>query len=235
VVVHFGPSDALGSRLRKVTVLFGGEACPLGLSVQFLSAPETDVIAALPGELANIVSTATRSNFPEALDALLPFQAPWTRMLTAQAGRWTALANNAVHGGDGTAPGPAVMHRLGVRCVIATHAPHYGPGHAQTQLEVLGPDGEPPLMHIRSLSATATDGRWEWHESGAPFGFEETERYHERLRRNRFDRQMLLSYLFALGIPDDDEAYGPATLHQVQAPWNSREVTFEEARADFAL
>lgn len=215
-------------------MLFGGKACPLGLSVQFFEAPEADVVAALPGALADVVSAVAGPNFCDALPSLLPFQAPWTRMLTAPVGRWTALVNNAINGGDGTAPGPAVMHRLGVRCVVATHAPRYGPGHAQTQLEVLGPDGDPPQSYIRSLSATATDGRWEWHESGAPFAFEETERYVARLKQNRFDRPMLLRYLSALGIPDTDEAYGPATLHQVQADWASREVSIDEARAHFA-
>lgn len=98
----------------------------------------------------------------------------------------------------------------------------------------MGPEADPPLRYIRSLSATANEGRWEWYESGAPFGFEEIERYASRLKRNRFDRPMLLRYLSALGIPDDDEAYGGATLHQVQADWSSREVGLEEARANFA-
>lgn len=47
-----------------VMVLYGGEACPLGLMVQFLEAPEADVIAALPGRLANVVSTSTDAYFP---------------------------------------------------------------------------------------------------------------------------------------------------------------------------
>lgn len=160
-------SGARRPSLNAMTVLFGGDACPLGVSLQFLEAPEAEVVAALPGSLAGGRSTSTGSTFPQALSALLPFQAPWTRMLTAQVGRWTALANNGINGGDGTAPGPAVSRALGVRCVVATHAPRYGPGHAQTQLEVIGPGGEPPLMYIRSISATATDGRWEWHESGS--------------------------------------------------------------------
>jgi hypothetical protein len=154
-------------------------------------------------------------------------------MLTAQVGTWTALANNAINGGDATAPGPAVMSQLAVRCVVATHAPRYGPGHAQTQLEVMGPGGEPPLMFIRSVSATATDGRWEWYESGAPFPFEETERYAARRKRDRFDRPMLLRYLAELGIPVDDDAYGIATLHQQRTTWASREVTLDEERANF--
>lgn len=216
-----------------MTVLFGGDACPLGLSVQFLEAPEREVIAALPGGLAEVQSRSTGATFPRSLEALLPFQAPWTRMLTAQAGGWTALINNGLSGGDSTAPGPAVMASLGVRCVLATHAPRSGPGHAQTQLEVLGPGGEPPLMYIRSLSASATDGRWEWFESGTPFRFEETERYQEQRIRDRFDREMLLRYLSNLGVPVEDRDYGAATLHQVQVDWGSREVTLTEAKAEF--
>ena len=88
-------------------------------------------------------------------------------------------------------------------------------------------------MHIRTLSATATDGRWEWLESGAPFPFEETDRYVERRKRNRFDRPMLLRYLSGLGISLDDDAYAEGTLHQRQVTWGSREFTLEEARADF--
>jgi hypothetical protein len=88
-------------------------------------------------------------------------------------------------------------------------------------------------MYVRSLSATATDGRWEWYESGTPFAFEETQRYVKRLRRERFDRPLLLRYLSALDIPVEDKAYGSATLHQMQVSWSSREVTLEEARSDF--
>jgi hypothetical protein len=215
------------------TVLLGGAAHPLGLSVQFLEAPDDEVVAAFPGPLADVTSTRTGATFPDALQALLPFQAPWTRVLTASVGGWTALANNGLDGGDGTAPGPAIMKRLGVRCVVATHVPPYGPGHAQTQLEVLGPGGEEPLMYLRSLSATATDGRWEWHESGAPFAFEEPDRYAARRIRDRLDRPLLLAYLTALGIPVEDRAPGEATLHQVRATWQTREVTLDEARRSF--
>jgi hypothetical protein len=219
--------------LTAVTVLFGGDLCPLGLSVQFVDAPETQVTAALHDLFSPVVSTPTGRRFPEALEAMLPFQAPWTRTLTSRVGRWTALTNNSVTGGDSTAPGPAIADRLGARCVVATHAPPFGPGHAQTQLEVVGPEGEPPLMTIRSISATATDGRWEWFESGEPFAFEETERYTGRHQRDRFDRPTLLRYLAELGIPVAGDAYGPATLHQQQVTWPSREVTLDEERRLF--
>lgn len=92
---------------------------------------------------------------------------------------------------------------------------------------------EPPLTYLRSLSASATDGRWEWHEHGAPLLFEEAERYAQRRKRDRFDRPMLLRYLSGLGISIEDDDYGMATLHQRQVAWRSREVTLDEARADF--
>jgi len=216
-------------------VLFGGDLCPLGLSVQFLEVPEDDVIAALHEMFGDVASTAADCPFPWALRRMLPFQAPWTRMLTARVGRWTALTNNGIDGGDGTSPGPAIGRELGVRCVVANHVPRYGPGHAQTQLEVMGPEGEPPLMYIRTISASATDGRWGWYESGAPFPFEETERYASRLKRYRFDRPMLLRYLAHLGIPIEDDVYGDAALHQRQVTWASREVTLDEERLTFGL
>lgn len=91
---------------------------------------------------------------------------------------------------------------------MASAVPRYGPGHEQTQSKAHGPEGEPPLMSIRSLAATATDGRWEWYESGAPFDFEVTDRYAARRKRDRFNGELLLDYLAHLSIPArNDSAY----------------------------
>ncbi len=221
-----------GGRIYCVgmTVLLGGTACPLGVSVQFIEATVDEVVAALPATWA---ATATGAPLPQSLDALLPLEAPWTRLLVASTGAWTALLNNFVSGGDSSAPGPAIARSLGRRLVVAVHAPRHGPGHASTQLEVFGPDGEPPLMYVRSLSATATDGRWEWYESGTPLSFEDTDRYTARLKRDRFDRPMLLRYLGELGVPVSDDSYGPAVLLQHQVDRPTRTVSLAEARADF--
>jgi hypothetical protein len=165
---------------------------------------------------------------------LVPFEAPWSRLLLAPCGPWTALVNNFLDGGDGTAPGPALCRELEVTCVIASRVPRYGPGHEQTQLEVLGPPGEPPLMHVRTVSATATDGRWEWYESGQPFPFEQPERYASRRKRDRLDRQLLLAYLQALGIPaGSDEAYGEAVFLQETTVYPRSRVSLDDACAQF--
>jgi hypothetical protein len=89
-------------------------------------------------------------------------------------------------------------------------------------------------MYIRSISATATDGRWEWYESGTPFEFEQRDRYTARRKRDRFDRELLLDYLVALGIPARDEsAYGRATLLNDPNVYDRRSMTLTEALADF--
>lgn len=221
--------------LTPMTILLGGEGCPLALSVHYLDAPIDVVVPAIAGIWSPMKITKLDRSLPQSLEALLPFEAPWTRMLAAQAGSWTAVVNNFVNGGDSTAPGPAVAGELDVRCVVAEHAPPYGPGHAATQLTVEGSGGEGPLRTIRSLSAHATDGRWTWYESGSPFEFEETARYAARRKRDRFDRDLLLNYLAALDIPVDDSAFGPATLLQQRFVRPRRKLTLDEARATFGL
>jgi hypothetical protein len=216
-----------------MTVLLGGDACPLGLSVQYLHAPLDEVVPVLADISSPTEITNTGMTLPRALDFLLPFESPWTRMLVAPVGAWSAVVNNFVNGGDSSAPCPAVSRDLGIRCVVAEHAPRYGPGHAATQLFVYGPEGEGALNDIRTLSAHATDGRWRWDESGAAFAFEETERYSARLKQHRFDREMLLRYLAALGIPVEDDAYGVATLLQQVVDWPRHEETLAEARTLF--
>jgi hypothetical protein len=164
---------------------------------------------------------------------LLPFEAPWTRELILPCGDWTAYLNNFVNGGDPSAIGPAIARHLDVRCVVADHAPRHGPGHEATQLWVMGPTGVPPLMYERTVGAVAADGRWEWVESGAPFPFEDTARYTARRIRHRFDRELLVRYLDALGIPaDDDDAYGSGVIVEQVVNWPRRTVSLDEARAE---
>lgn len=214
-----------------MTALLGGAANPLGAVVQFIHAPIGAVADAVASRFT--VSPAN-AGLVDALSLLLPFESPWSRILLAPCGDWTALVNNGLHGGDSTAPGPAISRALNVECVVASAVPRYGPGHEQTQLEVFGPEGEPPLMYIRSLSATAIDGRWKWYESGTPFEFEVTERYTARRKRDRFDRELLLDYLKHSGIPArTDTAYGSAILLQERAQYERRSMTLDEARADF--
>ena len=199
--------------------------------MQYIRAPVRIVVESLAPQFT---ARPANAHLLDALSLLLPFESPWSRILLAPCGDWTAAVNNGMYGGDPSAPAPAISRALNVQCVVACAVPRYGPGHEQTQLEVLGPEGEPPLMHVRTLSATATDGRWEWFESGSPFAFEATERYTARRKRERFDRELLLDYLEHLDVPArSDTAYGPATLVQERAQYERRSMTLDAARAEF--
>lgn len=220
-------------------MFLGGSASPIGWKVQYVDAPVTEV---LPGLVmwrqgfGQQLEVSDPQPLPQVLDDFVPFQSPWTRELVLPCGSWTAYLNNKIDGGDLTASASVIARQLGVRWVGATHTPRYGSGHQSTQLWVCGPDGEPPLMHERTLAAYAEDGRWGWQESGRPFPFEQVGRYQARRKRDRFDRPLLLTYLESLGIPaGDDAAYGAGVIVQQRARWHQerppRLVTLGEARA----
>lgn len=143
--------------------LLGGSLAPVGLTVSFLAAPADRVIEDLVAWRQGLGQTLERSQpspMPACANHLDPLEAPWTTELLIECGDWTAYLNNAIDGGDPTAAAPHLSTRLGVRCVVAMHVPPHRPGHAATQLWLIGPSGDPPLMYERTLAAYAEDGRW---------------------------------------------------------------------------
>jgi hypothetical protein len=216
--------------------MLGGDHSPFGWAVQYLDAPMDVVLNAVLSAhegWGHTVRVAAPVPYPSVLRALAPFEAPWTRELVMPCGQWTAYLNNGLNGGDPTAYGPVISERLNVRLVMAANTPRYGPGHQATQLWVSGPLGNPPLLDERTLSASATDGRWEWHASGRPFAFEDLARYQARRISDRLDRSLLLHYLDELGVPAGDEtSYGSGVLIQQSVDWPTRKVSVEETLAD---
>jgi hypothetical protein len=160
---------------------------------------------------------------------------------------WTAYVDNGWNGPDVFPPVSYLsterLDCLGVRAVAARHnmrADEQGPGqYGSVQLDVWGPDGAPPLQYVRSVHAANDGGRWVFGQSGAPFAFEETERYRARRIRDRFTFAMLRRYLDSLGIRGfDRDFYMPeekATLiertrsNDVEA--RSRDFGLDEVRA----
>ena len=181
---------------RSWPVFLGGSASPTGRVVNFIEAPFDRVREALTGFRSSTGSGRFRVNdapsFEEGLDALDPMEAPWTVETLIDCLGWTAYLNNGLGGGDPTACADEIARQLGTRCVMAMHAPRYGPGHASTQLWISSPEGEPPLMYVRTLAVQATDGRWTFTESGTPQPWEDRDRYQSRIKRNRFDRAHLV-------------------------------------------
>lgn len=214
-------------------IFLGGSARPLGCSIAFVAAPHDQVLSEVVDSHTTPCVVSPKPSLVKAVRALDPMEAPWTREVIIQCDGWTAYLNNGVGGGDLTAVAPAVSGHRGWRCISAEHIPRYGPGHAATQLWIAGPTGQPPLYYIRTLSATATDGRWQWIDWGDVQEFESLDRYARRRVRDRLDRELLIEYLAALGIRvDDPEFFGEATVVVQQAPWKTRKESVAQFRRD---
>jgi len=184
--------------------LLGGRLAPLGCTVAFIDRGSDEVLSEIETVWSgHEIDVSGPVSFETAIARLDPMEAPWTTELVTNCGAWTGYVNNFVNGGDPSAIAPALARRLEARCVTAVHIPKHGPGHASTQFTLDGPDGEPPLMGIRSLAAHCVDGRWSWHEWGTAQPFERRERYEARLKRDRLDRELLVEYLAAVGIDVD--------------------------------
>lgn len=203
--------------------LLGGARRPVGSFVGFIEAPHAVVLAedeTWRRRLGQDVEVSSPTPFPDCLELLEPLESPWTSELLIDCGPWTAYLNNQRNGGDPTSAASYLANRLGVRCVLAMHSPLHGPGHSDTQLWMHGPDGEPPLMYTRTISAVAQDGRWTWNESGRPLPFEDTPRYLARRISSRFDRELLISYLAQLSIRVDDPTwFGDGTRLRRRVVW----------------
>lgn len=146
-------------------LLLGGGLRPAWVTTSFLRAPFIDVVSHLTQWRRSLGQTLIDPQlaFAEVVTACEPFEAPWTREVLFDCGEWTAYMNNFRTGGDPTSAAPYLATSMRKECFTATHAPRYGPGHAQTSLEIIGPSGRPPLMGVRSITAHAEDGRWSWH------------------------------------------------------------------------
>jgi hypothetical protein len=221
--------------------VLGGPWSPVGWSVGFVEADLTAVVNTLlrwrRGLGDDLGVDRELPRYPLCLRRLEPLQAPWTReLLIAHGNGWTAYLNNDLDGGDPVPACSVMAEALGVRCVIAIHQPRTKVGHASTQLQLLGPEGEPPLRYVRTLAAHAEDGRWTWETSGTPLPFEDPSRYRARLVRDRLTRQLLVGYLAALGVMvDHDQRYGRAVLVTQRVGWASRTESLQQARARWQL
>jgi hypothetical protein len=222
-------------------VIFGAGHAPIGWTVGFLRAPFDRVLAAnlawrrehLPG----IEETALAVPFPDALLALAPIQTPPTREILARTAgnEWTANLVNSHLGGDSCSSYLSGM--LACEAIVATNIPVGQYPFPATSFTMTAPRAPGPLHQLRYVGAGKYDsGRWTFRESGEPQPFEERERYTARRIRERFDREMLLRYLGALGIHADDPPLlvgGSRRKHRVR--FTPRTSTLDEVRRAYGI
>jgi hypothetical protein len=224
-----------------MAVLLGGSAWPVGWTVGFVERPYSEVVEATADwsrEERFAVRKLRPGSLAQRLAHLEPLQTPPKRELLVPVGTsWTAQVVNCLLGGDSVSWVGHLTSELSCHGVLATHVPVGQYPFPATQFEYLGPEGEPPLHYIRTVTAGIFDsGRWLFEAHGAQLHFEETAAYQERRKRDRFTRPMLVRYLAALGIPvDEPSRYGVAgTLFESRARYKPRTLTVEQARAEYA-
>jgi hypothetical protein len=222
-------------------VAFGGGHPPIGWRVGFLRAPFDKVLrvtlewwrSLLPG----VDEVELSAPFPDALLALAPLQTPWTREIIARTStdEWTAHFTNNHLGGDSVSWCRHLSGVLGCDEVDASHIPVGQYPFPSTMFSMTAAGGS-PRPH-RSVAAGKYDsGRWEFLENGEPLPFEERGRYTSRLIRDRFDREMLLRYLGALGVrADDPDFWVGGVLLQHRVKFSPRTSTLEEVRRQYGI
>lgn len=178
------------------------------------------------------------SNLDDAFGSLLPHSASRLKSLfVATHSDWVAYFQNGIQGSD---PSPkmsylaAKMEVLSMRVCCTANSAVY----PAVIWEVFAPQslgGEPPLNCRRSICAANDSGRWVFEEFGEYYPFEQTERYIEKRKRDRFTCDMIRDYLREFGVElfSDDflrvDAASPAVrLQRTSKLWAAPEFTLEE-------
>jgi hypothetical protein len=183
--------------------------------------------------------TEVSGAFPDAFLALAPLETPPTRQIVARTAgdEWTAnLVNNHL-GGDSVSWCGHLSGVLGCDAIEATHVPIDQYPYPTTAFTMTAPRASPPLHTLRHVHAGRYDsGRWEFSQDGEVQPFEQTERYATKRVRDRFDREMLLAYLGALGITADDPAFWiGGSLLQNRVTFQPRTSTLEEVQRSYGI
>jgi hypothetical protein len=221
-------------------VVLGRGHAPLAWSVGFVRAPYDRVLAATlewrRGLVPGVDVSDLPTSFPDALLALAPLQTPPTREVLARTvdDQWTANLYNSHLGGDSCS---WYMSRvLGCDAVVATHIPVGQYLYPVTSLTITSPRAAPPLNQLRYIGAGKYSSKWEFHESGERQAYEELERYKAKRIRDRFDREMLLRYLDALGIhADAPDFWVGGALLQHRVTFTSRTTPLDDIRRQYGI
>jgi hypothetical protein len=115
---------------------------------------------------------------------------------------WTALFQNGTRGSDPSLPMMQSSRALGVTAMRICITPARGPWPAVIwEVYDTAESGGDAYGYRRSIAAMNDGGRWVFNNSGAPFQFEDPDRYAAKRKRDRFPPELLRDYLRQMGIP----------------------------------
>lgn len=159
-----------------------------------------------------IASTPLQGSLHDCLSRLEPLSPAATKELFLESTfGWTAYFANGCRGSDPFLPMLQLSKALEVTALRACQSPASAlyPAVILDVYDTPAAGGDSD-GYRRSIAAANDGGRWTFAQSGAPFAFEQTEKYDARRKRDRFSPEMLSYYLEQLGIPAlSDEVLQP--------------------------
>ena len=177
----------------------------------------------------------------DALKALPPLTSPvHTRFgFFATKSKWSVYFDNSNLGTQAATVMPVMAKKMkceGMRVVRVEQTLPSNPkkdsrgNYGATIFEVFGTD----MDYKRSIAAVNDGGRWVFEQSGVPYPFEDLRAYDRRLKRERFTREMLETYLkYFDARPFDEDWYDDDSVILEKAgsfPFRVTEYSLEEYR-----
>ena len=229
-------------------MLLNDECSPTTDEVGFIELPvgqASELVTARWKPVVPLQLSHHSGSFREILYKLLPLTSLEVRrrVFIQTASRWTAYFDNGWRGTDAfTVISSLAEGRCKGMRVVADPGSFAGVRRPVDSpaviLDIYGPDPNPILNYVRTLSAVDEGGgRWEFHQSGEPFAFEDVSRYVARRIRDRFPVEILLEYLrhFDIDLFNAEFYCGPATMIEFKSPKHPEMheyPSFEAARAN---
>jgi hypothetical protein len=180
---------------------------PYTSRIQFIEAPFERVAKEFSRWMREIQPDCKIEPYSGRLEPLLglldPYWWPVKRLLVETSSHWTAVFSNA----HDTYEAHVLSERMrvrGVETVFSVDLVHRGEvrNYGGTSFELIERG-----RSVRTVHVSRQDSGWAWDLLGSELPFEESERYKARVKRDRFDIEMLNRYCEALGIKRSDAAF----------------------------
>ncbi len=216
-----------GNSMRTVLndrVLLGNRLDPITTTLDFLECSVEDAVEtyfSLPGRTPGDERYLAYESqeLTGSLESLLRGIEPLTptggqRLLFIQtAASWTAVFSNSERDPHILAPLAFMSGQKGVEISAAPYVP-YGPEPLARDPEFgslslyVHDFKETPKYFRRAIQVLRYSKSWEFSNSGDPYEFEDTAKYDQRFKRDRFTFEMLVSYARHFGLrPFDEDFY----------------------------
>jgi len=210
---------------------------PVTSDMGLINARSAPILTSLVSSRTSRLQCEIPSSLEGALSTLPPLSVEMKRqLLVPTTGEWTAYFASGIQGSDPSRLMSSLAMELGVIAMRVCSTPSTQRFPA-TIWEVYAPEalgGSPPLGYRRSIAAANDGGRWVFEQSGEPFPFEDLSAYQAKRKRDRFNRELLQSYLREFQLDPFNESFY-AISRSSPALLLARTLGWERAPEEFTL